>query len=903
MLDEHESVVRKDTSIMLRITQNNAPAGAKSYYTASDYYTEGQELVGTWKGKGADRLGLHGNVSQEDWESLCDNKCPVNGKPLTPRMRANRRVGYDFNFHVPKSVSVLYALTEDERILEAFRDSVDSTMHDIETEMQTRVRTGGKNEDRQTGNMIWGEFVHLTARPVDGVPDPHLHAHCFVFNTTFDEQETRWKAGQFAGLKRDAPYFEAIFHARLAQNLESIGLETKRTTHGWDLAGVPESVNKRFSRRTALIEEKAREDGVTDAASKGELGAKTRQRKQKDLTLGELRDLWLDRMTREELDAIEVTRSQIGETKISENIPAAHVAITHAIGHSFERSAVISERKLLTVAMKHAVGHASPESIADALTQRDLIGAEQSGQRIVTTLDVLEEETEMLAFARDGRGVCHPLGEPDHVFEREWLNKSQQSAVQHVLDSQDRVTLIRGAAGTGKTSMMQETVEALESSGQRVFTFAPSADASRGVLRQEGFENADTVSRLLIDEKLQDEIRGQVIWIDEAGLLSTRSTAKLFDIADRIGARVILSGDRAQHGSVERGAALRLLETDAGLVPAEIRDIQRQKGEYKAAVGALSEGRVSAGFKQLDRMGWIKEVPEAQRYQALAEEYITTNEHQQTALVVSPTHREGHLITEEIRSKLKQSNRLDHREQSLPMLTNVNLTEAQRRDMVNYTPGDVLVFHQNARGYKRGERVVVGDAPLPLDQANRFQVFRPSTLPVAIGERIRITRNGTSLDGKHRLNNGAIYTVKRFDELGNPVLNNGWTVSKEYGHLTHGYVVTSHSSQGKTVDHVIVGQSSKSFPASSREQFYVSVSRGRKQATIYTDDKEALLDAVSNADERLTATELLANGRNHQRHPSPSRRARRALHASRMPDLPPPTADQNHDREGVTHER
>jgi ATP-dependent exoDNAse (exonuclease V) alpha subunit len=65
------------------------------------------------------------------------------------------------------------------------------------------------------------------------------------------------------------------------------------------------------------------------------------------------------------------------------------------------------------------------------------------------------------------------------------------------------------------------------------------------------------------------------------------------------------------------------------------------------------------------------------------------------------------------------------------------------------------------------------------------------------------------------------------------------------------------------VDRVFIGQSSESFPASSREQFYVSASRGKEQVTVYTDDKHALLDAVCRADERLTATELMM-GRKHR---------------------------------------
>jgi UvrD-like helicase C-terminal domain len=166
------------------------------------------------------------------------------------------------------------------------------------------------------------------------------------------------------------------------------------------------------------------------------------------------------------------------------------------------------------------------------------------------------------------------------------------------------------------------------------------------------------------------------------------------------------------------------------------------------------------------------------------------------------------------------------------------------------------VFHQNAKGIRKGERRIVGDAPLPLDQAARFQVFHTRRLDVAVGEVLRITRNGMTKDKKHSLNNGQLVKVKRFDESGNLVLANGWVVSKDFGHLAYGYVVTSHASQGRTVDRVFIGQSSASLPASSREQFYVSVSRGKERATIYTDDKQALLDAVKTSDNRLSATEL-----------------------------------------------
>src|SRR5258707_703585 len=157
---------------MIRIREQRSASAARRYYATADYYSEGQELVGLWGGKGAARLGLSGTVDQLSFERLCDNLDPRTGEPLTVRTRADRRVGYDFTFSVPKSVSLLYAMSGDQDILEAFRASVDDTMREMEAEMKTRVRMKGMDGDRVTGNMAWAEFIHTTSRPVDGIPDP-----------------------------------------------------------------------------------------------------------------------------------------------------------------------------------------------------------------------------------------------------------------------------------------------------------------------------------------------------------------------------------------------------------------------------------------------------------------------------------------------------------------------------------------------------------------------------------------------------------------------------------------------------------------------------------------------------------------------------------------------------------
>jgi conjugative relaxase-like TrwC/TraI family protein len=860
---------------MLRVRPNSSVDQAKSYFATPDYYLgDGeQELKGQWRGKGARMLGLSGEVKQADWHALSDNLNPQTGERLTIRQKSNRTVGYDWNFHVPKSVSLLYAETLDERILDAFRGSVDETMRDAEADMATRVRKAGKDENRTTGNMVWGEHIHLTSRPVGGVPDPHLHAHCFVFNATFDQEEQAWKAGQFRELKRDSPYYEALFHSRLSHRLAQLGLPIERTKKGWELAGIGRPLVEKFSRRKAQVDAKARELGIVDAEEKSELVVKTRERKRKELKLPELQELWRDRMTREERKALAALADKLGGDASPRSGNAAARAMEYATSHAFERRSVMPERDLLAIALKQAVGQATVEQVRDQAARSELIIGDRDGRRMATTHEVLKEEHRLIEFAKAGRGRCRPFVGKDGKFKRDWLSDEQKKAVAHITGSRDRIIVLRGSAGVGKTTLLQETVEAIEESGKKVFAFAPSSDASRGTLRDAGFKDADTVARLLVDEKLQQQIAGQLILVDEAGLLGMKTMSQVFSLAEKLECRVLLSGDRRQHGSVERGAALRLLEEQAGIVPAQVKEIKRQSGEYKAAIKALSEGRVAEGFKRLDDLKWVREISDGERDQHLAADYLQAVSDKKTAIVVSPTHAEGDRITVAIRDALRKKGKLKADERTFRVLENANLTEAERTDSVNYLPGDVLVFHQNGKGgFTRGQKVTVENGkPLPFDQAARFQMFHATTLAIAPGDMVRITRNGQTADRKkHRLDNGTLFRVKGFDKKGNIVLANGWTIDKDFGHLAHGYVVTSHAAQGKSVQRVFVGQSSQSFPASSREQFYVSASRGEEQVIVYTDDKKALLEAVSQSDERLSATDLV-NGDRRGRTITPAR--------------------------------
>lgn len=296
---------------MLRVIQSHTKA-AKGYYASKAEYLAGgkQELTGRWGGKGAALLGLSGEVDRQSADLLCDNVNPLTGMALTPRQKKNRTPGYDFNFHACKSVSLLFGLTGDPAILDAFRSAVDATMRDIEAEIKTRIRIGGRSEDRTSGITVWAEYTHLTARPVAGVIDPHLHSHAFVYNAVFDPEERRWKAGQFRDLKASAPRFQRDFHNRLAWNLSELGYPIAKTERGWELACIERATIVRFSRRSGQIADFAERHGVSDPAEKDGLGARTRGRKHPDTSMDELRQEWQARLTDRERAGLAITTAR-----------------------------------------------------------------------------------------------------------------------------------------------------------------------------------------------------------------------------------------------------------------------------------------------------------------------------------------------------------------------------------------------------------------------------------------------------------------------------------------------------------------------------------------------------------------------------------------------------------------
>jgi conjugative relaxase-like TrwC/TraI family protein len=657
---------------MLRITTNHSAKGAEKYFDValkqSDYYTKD---VGAWGGRGAEILGLIGEVDRKDFVALANNRVPGTvGEQLTARMNKtrlegvvdkrtglpvidpetgeaekrevlNRRAGYDFTFSVPKSVSLYLALNDDKVLESMIAEALDETMAAIENRMETKVRKGYQHDNRVSPNMVYAKFIHRETRPVDGIPDPHYHIHVFAMNATFDEVEKEWKALEVGNTVGDRVFYEAHFHHLLASKLEASRYGIRRTESHFELASVSRELVEKFSKRTRRIEQLARDKyrvleararalmksnkmAFDDAFAhvvaeiggdwdkwKSELGAWNRESKNsaghKDRQ--ELVTHWQSEMTLQELASLP---PECVKGALSQNLLDSRTAKELAVKHLFEQVSVKRELHVAGMLLRRGIARVP---VAEALTwakSDPLFVRPDPDGRWVTTREIRDAEEKMIRLAADGKGRHEALGGGKEWIIRNPLvgaSQEQTKAVYHVLASKDFMIFFRGPAGAGKTALMTEVVSAIESlSEQRVIVLAPSSPSVE-VLRAQGFTSADTLQQFQVNSELQEKVKGQVIWVDEAGFLSVRQMVELQEFALQHNCRLIVTGDTKQPHSVQWGDALRILERSGVIAQAALTKIYRQRiPELREAIEDLSKGRTAEGFDKLDKFGVIHEI-------------------------------------------------------------------------------------------------------------------------------------------------------------------------------------------------------------------------------------------------------------------------------------------------------
>jgi conjugative relaxase-like TrwC/TraI family protein len=840
---------------VLRIKKLKSSKAAKAYYQHSDYYLE---VAGEWLGEGAKRHGLEGKAEKADFEAVCDNIDPKTGGDLTARTVKGRRVGWDFNFNASKSVSVareiigLHDPAEGQRIEDAHREAVAYVAAMMEKDIACRVREGGKDEDYVTGNGIFMRVTHRTTRPNedDLTPDPDIHDHLFLANATHDAREGKTKAIQNERIYQRAPYYEAVYHNRLAENLKELGYGVVRKGKGFEIAGMTRELIDKFSRRSKTIDKKAKELGITSDEAKDKLGATTRLGKCEAVT-EDLPGYWDGKLTDDERGLILGLKGHNSGAYES----TVEKSVAYAIEHEFFRNSVIDPWRLYETAIRHGIGSVTPEEVEAEAKRQGVIFA--GGK--ASTRDVLDQEQRIIAFARSGKGTCRPLA-PERHDGLAGLSEEQSAAVQHIWQSKDRVMLIRGGAGTGKTTMM---TPALAKLGVPAVLLAPSAEASRGELRRSGFEDANTVAAFLSQENMQEKARGGLIWVDEASLLAIDDLDKLCGLAKSLGARIVLQGDPKQHKAVQRhGNMLTVLEEYAGLKVAKLTKIQRQKGEYAKVNEAIRDGKWTKAVELLDKLGCLVE---GEGHDALVAEYAgligqrKANGEEINVLVIDPTHKDGDALSEKLRAVRREKGLIVGEERTFLQLTALGWTPAQQGDAAQYAGDEVIQFFRNSGKFKAGRLYdAVGLLPhLAAVNPECFAVYRAGEVRLAVGDKIRVTANGRDVTGDHRLDNGRIDTIKRFTKDGGIMLSNGWVMGRDFAHVTHGLVRTSVGTQSKGEDVVLAAMNKASLGAIGAEQALVTISRGKERGMVFTDmTRQEFLAAVARADNRMSATQL-----------------------------------------------
>lgn len=828
---------------MLRIVEQTAAANVLRYYTEGlnrdDYYAMGTERPGVWHGLGAELLGLTGSVQREQFARLTGNQHPSKDERLTQRTKYNRRIGYDISFHAPKSISVVYAVTQDEALLWAFSKSVWETMAEMETMMQTRVRRDGADYDRDTKNMVWAEYVHLTTRPVDGEPDPHVHSHNFAFNCSFDHDEQRWKAGQFGELIRRQPYFQSAFLSRLATNVVSVGYSTRLTEHAFEIDGVSRSLIERCSRRTVYIESVADDLGI-EGDQKARLGARTRERKRDDLSIDELHERWVARMTPAEIDGIiqlkERSRGEdpalkngqsfdnegprpspdAGADVGEEDGPAvgdpppvearwgpqllvslsANNAVKQAMRAVFERQAIVAEYRLREQALRLSHGRATPGQIADSIAKRpELIRRQVDGETYITTKEAVAEERMLVQYAKEGRGAKRALGATPLSLSTLKLDRHDKEVLAELLACKDRLALFKCSGPSRKPALTRAALTGIYQAGYEPYVLAPTNAAAREAEQQYGLDQVHSVYRVLNDDsdlRKPTEFLRRVYWVEDAGRLGTRDIARLVELAWRRGARIVLSGDDSRSRRYGRGDPFRLLREEAGLTTAERRVLREKENDLEKAVASITEDRGQFAIELLRKLDKLVEARSDDDVLRNAVEFFDReHERGRAPLLVAPTAWDAESLITAVRERLRERGVLHGRERSLPQLTQLGVDKTKHD---SYRRGLVIDFHMPTRGFLPGDRTRVlgvdpmggvwvrGKGPVPvrlrLAHADRFTVSEVQRGRLAVGDRIRLTKTVRPVlgtRGRKPLRSNTVVTVTGFNPLGQVVVKSTGT--------------------------------------------------------------------------------------------------------------------------------
>ena len=410
--------------------------------------------------------------------------------------------------------------------------------------------------------------------------------------------------------------------------------------------------------------------------------------------------------------------------------------------------------------------------------------------------------------------------------------------------------------------------------GHQAEGFAPTSRAARQ-LNDAGVESGTLQGFLARSPNPAAQEQRHFCFVDESSLASTN---QMREFLSRLGPhdRVLLIGDTRQHQGVEAGRPFEQLQ-EAGMRTAKLDEIVRQKDPaLKSAVELLAKGQVSAALESLQKQGRVKKIPGTEdRIRAIAKSYVESPE---KTLIVSPDNASRRELNIAVRQELKANGTLAPEDHTFRVLVQrQDMTGAERSWASHYEINDVLRY---ARGSKAvgieagtyGSVVAIDPAAnlLTVDKSSGEQatydphrltgvsVYREINREFSVGDRIQFTAPDKSLGVANR-DLAAIESIAPDGRI-SATLDSGRQVefnAQEHRHFDHGYAVTSHSSQGLTVERVLINADAGVHPDLLNSRFgYVSISRASHEATMFTNDAAKLSEQLGTEVGKTAALEI-----------------------------------------------
>ncbi|EKY6122371.1 conjugative transfer relaxase/helicase TraI [Escherichia coli] len=721
---------------MMSIAQVRSAGSAGNYYTDKDNYYVLGSMGERWAGQGAEQLGLQGCVDKDVFTRLLEGWLP-DGADLS-RMQDGRnrhRPGYDLTFSAPKSVSMMAMLGGDKRLIEAHNQAVDFAVRQVEALASTRVMTDGQSETVLTGNLVMALFNHDTSRD----QEPQLHTHAVVANVTQHNGEWKTlssdkvgKTGFIENVYANQITFGRLYREELKEQVEALGYETEVVgKHGmWEMPGVPVEA---FSGRSQTIREAVGEDASLKSRDVAALDTrKSKQHVDPEVRMAEwmqtLKETGFDiRAYRDAADQRAETRTQ-APGAVSQEGPDVQQAVTQAI-------AGLSERKVqftYTDVLARTVGILPPENgvieraragIDEAISREQLIPLDREKGLFTSGIHVLDELS-VRALSRDIMKQNRVTVHPEKSVPR---TAGYSDAVSVLAQDRPSLAIVSGQGGAaGQRERVAEMVMMAREQGREVQIIAADRRSQMNLKQDERLSGELITGRRQLLEGMAFT-PGSTVIVDQGEKLSLKETLTLLDGAARHNVQVLITDSGQRTGT---GSALMAMK-DAG-----VNTYRWQGGEQRPAT-------------------IISEPDRNVRYARLAGDFAASVKAGEESVAQVSGVREQAILTQAIRSELKTQGVLGHQEVTMTALSPVWLDSRSRylRDM--YRPGMVMEqWNPETRSHDRYviDRVTAQSHSLTLRDAqgetqvvrissldSSWSLFRPEKMPVADGERLRVT--------------------------------------------------------------------------------------------------------------------------------------------------------------------